>query len=126
MKNLKYALMIFMLLIGINSIHAQQDQKMERKQEMERSHHYTQDDYYKKMQEELSLTSTQMKKIKIIGSKRSDEMRKLNEQMKHLKEEERKEINSLLTPEQSEKFQKYTIPLPDELPGKIDTRRKSE
>lgn len=127
MKNLKYLSVILMLFIGVNIVHAQQDKQMDRKQQMDRNRMHNQDnDYYKRMHKELSLTDDQMKKAEDIRSKRADEMRKLSDQMKRLKEEERKEMQAIYTPEQQEKLKKYEEKYKDGMRANREKMRKDK
>lgn len=107
MKNLKYVLVCLLLIFGVNSMSAQKDIKLQNKQfQSERGQKLHQEKRHKLMQEELSLTDDQMKKIEMIRAKRAEKIQKLEEQISSLKEEQHKEIQEILTPEQREKSEK--------------------
>ena len=103
MKNLKYITVCLLLFVGVSSMSAQKGIQLQNKQvQTKRTANLEQEKHQKMMQEELSLTDDQMKKIEMIQSKRADEIQKLREQIWSLKEEEHKEIQEILTPEQRE------------------------
>lgn len=96
MKNLKYLSIAAMLFFGFNSVNAQTLTSEKASFQKENRHN--------KLQKELDLSEEQVKEIKTIRAKRAEEKKKLHNEMQRLRQEEKKEIQTVYTPEQKERL----------------------